>query len=155
MNYFEGITTLEGLKRKYRELCKIHHPDLGGSTQIMQAINSQYENMLTRVHDKEGKPLNAEEINIQKDIMDVINKIVALKGLIIEVCGRWVWVTGETRQYKEYFKSVGFFWAAKKVAWYWRPADAKTSSRHQLPLEAIRARYGSINIGTVDREALA
>jgi curved DNA-binding protein CbpA len=155
MTYFEGITTLEGLKRKYRELSKLNHPDLGGKTEIMQAINAEYEMMLTRVHDKEGNPLNAEEINIQKDIMDVINKIVALKGLIIEVTGRWIWVTGETRQYKEYFKSLHFFWAHKKSAWYWRPADAKVYNRRPLSLDAIRYKYGSINIGTVEREAIA
>jgi len=155
MNYFEDITTLEGLKRKYRELSKIHHPDLGGNTQIMQAINAQYEDMLTRVHNREGKPLDQEEIKIQKDIMDMINKIIALKGIIIEVTGRWVWVTGETRQYKDYFKTLGFWWASKKIAWYWRPADAKVNNRHPYSLDQIRTKYGSVSIGTVDREALA
>jgi hypothetical protein len=155
MNYFEGITTLEGLKRKYRELCKIHHPDLGGSTAIMQAINAQYEDMLTRVHDKEGKPLNDEEINIQKDLREMINKIIALKGLIIEITGRWVWVTGETRQYKDYLKESGFFWAHKKMAWYWRPETARVHNRRPFSLDQIRAKYGSVNIGTREREAIA
>lgn len=155
MNYFEKITTLEGLKRRYRELCKINHPDIGGSTEIMAAINSQYESMLTKVSDKDGKPLTNDEINIQKDIMDIINKIIALKGLAIEVTGRWIWVTGETKQYREYFKSLHFFWASKKLAWYWRPDDAIVKNRRPLSLDAIRSKYGSISVGTVERAALS
>ena len=155
MNYFEKITTLEGLKRRYRELCKINHPDIGGSTEIMAAINSQYEAMLTKVSDKDGKPLTNDEINIQKDIMDIINKIIALKGLAIEVTGRWIWVTGETKQYREYFKSLHFFWVSKKLAWYWRPDDAIVKNRRPLSLDAIRSKYGSISVGTVERAALS
>ena len=155
MNYFSGITTLKVLKMRYRELCKLNHPDLGGSTAIMQEINAQYERMLARVHDDKGENLNEESINIEKDLMNIINKIVALKGLIIEVTGRWIWVTGQTYQVKDYLKGLGFFWAHKKAAWYWRPSDAKVYNRHPLPLEVIRAKYGTISIGTVDRQALA
>jgi hypothetical protein len=155
MNYFAGINTLKVLKMKYRELCKQFHPDLGGDLETMKMINIQYEQALKHVHDDKGQPLDENARNIEKDLMEVINKIVALKGIIIEVTGRWVWVTGETRQYKEYFKELGFWWAHKKLAWYWRPADAKVHNRHAYTLEQIRSKYGSINIGTVDREALA
>lgn len=155
MKYFAGITTLKVLKMRYRELCKLNHPDLGGSTAIMQEINAQYEMMLKRVHDDKGETLNDDAVNIEKDLMNIINKIVALKGLIIEVTGRWIWVTGETYQVKDYLKGLGFFWAHKKAAWYWRPADAKVYNRHPLSLEAIRYKYGTISIGTVEREALA
>jgi hypothetical protein len=116
MDYFRGIATLKALKIKYRELCKQFHPDLGGDTAIMQMINAQYEEALKHVHDDKGERLNEEAINIERDLMDIINKIVALQGIIIEVAGRWVWVTGETFQYKEYFKSLGFWWAHKKAS---------------------------------------
>jgi hypothetical protein len=155
MNYFAGINTLKVLKIKYRELCKLNHPDLGGSTSVMQEINAQYERMLSRVHDDKGEILNDEAINIEKDLMEVINKIIALKGLVIEVTGRWIWITGQTYTYKDFLKSLGCFWAHKKAAWYWRPQDAKVWNRHPLSLEAIRSKYGTISIGTVDRQALA
>ena len=155
MNYFAGIKTLLVLKMKYRELCKLHHPDLGGSTEIMKLVNIQYEKALRYVTDHKGENLDENSINIEKDLMNVINKIVALQGIIIEVTGRWIWVTGETRQYKDYFKSLGFWWAHKKLAWYWRPADAKVHNRRPLSLDQIRSKYGSVNIGTVERSALA
>ena len=30
MKYFTSCTTLEALKKEYRRLCMIHHPDRGG-----------------------------------------------------------------------------------------------------------------------------
>lgn len=155
MNYFAGITTLKVLKMKYRELCKLNHPDLGGNTAIMQAINAAYEKALKYVHDDKGVPLTEDGINIEKDLMDIVNKIIALNGLIIEVTGRWIWVTGNTYQYRQYLKDLKFFWAHKKSAWYWRPADAIVKNRHPLTLDAIRSKYGSINIGTTERVSLA
>jgi hypothetical protein len=155
MNYFSGINTLKVLKMRYRELCKQFHPDLGGDTAVMQEINAQYEYALHHVNDEKGESLNEESINIERDLMEVINKIVALQGIIIEVAGRWIWITGETYQYKDYLKSIGCFWAHKKAAWYWRPADAKVKNRRPLSLEQIRYKYGTINIGSEDRPALA
>mgnify|MGYP001600446230 CR=1 FL=1 len=155
MDFFKGIKTLLVLKAKYRELCKQYHPDLGGDLETMKMVNVQYERALQWVHDGKGDRLDEASINIEKDLMNVVNKIVALKGIIIEVTGRWVWVTGDTRQYRDTFKTLGFWWASKKLAWYWRPAGAKSTGRHTMSFEHIRSKYGSINIGTVDREALA
>ena len=155
MNYFKGITTLKVLKIRYRELCKQFHPDLGGDLETMKAINCQYEDALKRVHDDKGETLSEENINIEKDMMEIINKVVALKGIVIEVTGRWVWITGETFPYRKYFKEIGLYWASKKVAWYWRPQDAKCSSRRSMSFEHIRSKYGSINIGTEERASLA
>ena len=121
----------------------------------MQAINAEYSEALQRVHNHKGENLSTDDINIEKDLMQAVNKIVALQGIIIEITGRWIWVTGETKQYKDYFKEIGFWWARKKCAWYWRPADEKKRRHRPVPLDRIRARYGSINIGTVEREGIA
>lgn len=42
MKYFANISTLDDLKREYRRLVMIHHPDRGGDTATMQAINKWY-----------------------------------------------------------------------------------------------------------------
>lgn len=41
--YFDGICTLEELKKVYRELALANHPDRGGDTVVMQAINVEYD----------------------------------------------------------------------------------------------------------------
>lgn len=33
------------VKRIYKELCKLYHPDAGGNTQAMQAINEFYQKL--------------------------------------------------------------------------------------------------------------
>lgn len=35
MKYFEGITTIDELKKVYRKLCQLNHPDNGGNVVIM------------------------------------------------------------------------------------------------------------------------
>lgn len=42
MNYFTGCNTAEERKLKWKELAKIHHPDVGGDIKVMQEINRQY-----------------------------------------------------------------------------------------------------------------
>ena len=37
--------TLEELDKQYKELAKQHHPDIGGDTKIMQAINAECEEL--------------------------------------------------------------------------------------------------------------
>lgn len=41
--YFENVTTLDELKREYKRLAKLHHPDVGGDTATMQQINAEHD----------------------------------------------------------------------------------------------------------------
>lgn len=43
MKYFANCKTLDELKKEFRRLCMIHHPDRGGDTATMAAINAEYE----------------------------------------------------------------------------------------------------------------
>jgi hypothetical protein len=119
MKWFKGIKTLLVLKQVYRELCKKHHPDLGGDVKTMQEINAEYERALQYVTNDKDETLSKEDINIEKDLMEVIEKITPFKGLEVEVCGRWIWVGGETMTWKTQLKALKFFWASKKMKWYW------------------------------------
>lgn len=49
--YFDGITTLEELKKIYRELAFANHPDRGGDTVTMQAINAEFDVFHARLKD--------------------------------------------------------------------------------------------------------
>jgi len=41
--YFDGICTLDELKKAYRELALANHLDRGGDTAVMQATNAEYD----------------------------------------------------------------------------------------------------------------
>jgi len=140
MGYFAGIKNLDDLKAKYRELCKLHHPDLGGDTATMQAINAAYRKIIDDVFIDFGQ----STAEIEESLRDIIERTVVFEGLVVELCGRWVWFTGETYRWKSQLKALGCFFASKKKAWYWRPEDAaKTSKGKPLELDQIRSRYGS------------
>lgn len=41
--FFQGVTSKEALKKRYKDLNKIYHPDnMGGDTRIIQEINKSY-----------------------------------------------------------------------------------------------------------------
>ncbi len=43
MKYFTACKTLDELKKEFRRLAMLHHPDHGGDTEIMKAINAEYD----------------------------------------------------------------------------------------------------------------
>lgn len=45
MTYFQHIHSLADLKREYRRLAKENHPDRGGSTATMQAVNAEFSRL--------------------------------------------------------------------------------------------------------------
>lgn len=45
MNYFGKITSFSDLKKEYRRLALLHHPDKGGDENAMKAINGEFERL--------------------------------------------------------------------------------------------------------------
>jgi len=44
--FFRGVTNASGLKKRYKDLIKIFHPDnLSGDTDVIQQINEEYEKL--------------------------------------------------------------------------------------------------------------
>lgn len=43
--YFESCKTLDELKKEFRRLALLHHPDVGGDTATMQAINAEFDRL--------------------------------------------------------------------------------------------------------------
>lgn len=47
--FFKGVNSLLALKKRYKDLIKIFHPDnVAGDKEIIQMINSEYENLKRR-----------------------------------------------------------------------------------------------------------
>ena len=42
LKYFRGCNSLQELKKEYKKLLKINHPDNGGDLVTMQEINAEY-----------------------------------------------------------------------------------------------------------------
>ena len=144
MKYFKECKTIDEVKRVYKKLAKQYHPDLGGDTVTMQAINNEYAFACARL--AKGAGLSDEEadeqIKFSERYREAIEKIIHLPGIIIEIVGHWIWVTGNTRPVKDNLKDAQFFFASKKCAWYFRTEEYKTRGSGKS-LEEIRRKYGS------------
>jgi hypothetical protein len=143
--YFRNCTALEEVKKRYKELAMLHHPDRGGKTETMQEINAEYENVTKINYFSFAEKSEQEQAEFIK-YPDIINQIVVLPGIIIEIIGDWIWLSGATYQHKAIIKELGFYFAPKKLMWYYRPPDYKSSNRKPKTIEYIRSKYGSDKI---------
>ena len=157
MKFFKNVKTLQELKKEYKKLAFQYHPDKGGDLETMKELNTEYEKLSVLLRGKEGKK-EQEETEEQrqrreaqarekaKEFIHIIDQLINLDGLIIEIVGDWVWLTGNTKEHKEIIKNCGFFYASKKRAWYLKPNDYVGRSRKNYTLEDIKNKYGSTTI---------
>ena len=156
MKYFTNIKTVEELKKAYFAIAKKYHPDMGGSVEIMKEINNEYETLFAKVKDihTSVKEDSAEETYTAKaptneapeDFINIIKFLLSLGGLDIELCGRWLWIGGNTKEHKEVLKGLHFRWSKSKLAWYYHTSDYKKTSGKTYSLDQIRDLYGSETI---------
>lgn len=164
MKYFTNCATIEALKKEYRRLALANHPDRGGDVETMAAINAEYEKAFARLKDvhestkEPGTTYKAEQATTETaaEFIEIINRLLKMPGLTIELCGIWLWISGDTYTNKDGLKAAGCKWSNNKKMWYWRhPDDHKVYGRHRAAsIEQIRTRYGSQSFTTGTAEAL-
>ena len=156
-----GIT-LDMCKVAYRHASMKYHPDRNpGGLEMMKAINAAWA-FLQKWNWDDGA-VNVEESRNSgygDSLNTAINAVINLNGIELEICGAWLWITGNTKPHKDIFKSSGFRWASKKKQWYFRPPEWKSANRGSWDMDRIRERHGSerVNRGNwkqEDREKLA
>ena len=138
-NYFEGCSTNEEIKARFKQLAKELHPDCGGDAEAFKEMMNQFQqaekfgwNTFTN---KEGKTYTKKATETPQEFADIISKVVHMEGVKIEIIGSWVWLTGNTMQYKDAIKAAGFWWSRNKKAWY-----------HNGDKERTRRRSGARNL---------
>ena len=149
--YFTNCTNLDELKKAYKKAAMENHPDLGGDTATMQAINAEYEQRFEELkrqqntraaNDPTGKTYATSEN--ANEFIDIINYLLRMDGLEVELCGRWLWIGGETMKHKDELKQIGCRWSSKKKLWSWHHAeDGVRRHKGTYSMDKIRSKYGS------------
>lgn len=158
MKYFTNIRTLDELKAAYRRLALKCYPDMGGSTEIMQEINAEHDALfeqLKRQHNAHADEYH-QTTETAEEFREILDVLLGLPGLTVELCGSWLWISGETRQHKDALKAAGCRWSSSKTMWYWRhPEDARGHYRGKRSMNEIRSKYGSQVFDADGRERTA
>lgn len=148
IHYFKDCKTVDDVKTLYKKLAKELHPDKGGSTEDMQALNNEYTFVCAKI--VQGAGMTAEETEASilsaEAYKDAINAIIHLDGIVIELIGAWIWVSGETYQHRVELKAAKYEYKGGKKMWIFRTEEYKTRNRVPMDIEQIRMKYGSERI---------
>lgn len=147
----------EQIKLAYRKACAKFHPDRNpGGLEMMKSVNVAYSWLLEKEYDGSLNPIDGEiNTNFGDELMSAINAVIDLEGIIVEVCGSWVWLSGNTKAFKDVIKEAGYFWACKKAKWYFKPEGFKSKGRGTWDMEKIRNTYGSSEVEKNNRARLS
>ena len=146
LQYFKMPKDYADFKAQYRRLAMQYHPDVGGSVEIMQIINAEYDYLFPKMKDsynaQQREHNRAETTETPDDYKDIISALLRM-GLIVELCGVWLWIDGDTKPHKDELKSLGCKWSPKKKLWSWCPPQEKRRYYTGHNMNYIRSKYGS------------
>lgn len=148
--------SLNELKKLYRAFALQFHPDHGGSEEAMKAINIEFTRLFailkdrqndeaTRAHDAGTWAGFHTTTETPEEFIEIVEKLNIIPGIVVELCGSWLWISGETLKNREALKTCGCRWSKPKQMWYWRHDEdfCRKRSAHDTDIEEIRAKYGS------------
>lgn len=157
--YFKDVNTLEELRRQYKELLKIYHPDNGGNMSDMQEINAEYDRLFKVLKDRHEKTADGKESNAKTDfnnmkydfsedqkLREVLQQIIGFEGITINIVGSWIWIDGNTYPYRDELKAIGFRWSRQHKKWHWHNGEYIRHGKRKLSYAEIQIKYGSTEI---------
>jgi len=146
--YFDNIKDSLELKKEYRRLAKIYHPDCQGNEKTMKIINEEYASKYTEL-EQEAYSGDFERF-LDKDIKDflrIIQETLSYTNIDIEIIGSWIWITGNTYPIRKELDCLGLHYAKYKKAWYWHQGNYKKYRHNKdYTMDEIREMHGSTKI---------
>lgn len=153
LGFEPGTYSAAEIKKAYKAAAMKYHPDRNpAGAEMMKAVFQAWE-MLKDLEQATAE--DGESRDFGSALNDALNAIINCTGLDIEICGSWVWVSGDTLTHKDALKGAGYRWANAKKMWYFRDEKQKRSRRGGAwDMDKIRDTHGSDKIKTKQRQAL-
>ncbi len=82
----------------------------------------------------------------KKPLAEVIETVKTLPNVHIELCGTWLWITGNTYDNRKALKETGCMYSHKKQSWYYHEESYHKLSSRVFALDEIRDMFGSETI---------
>ena len=150
-----GQYKLNDVKQVYRKLASANHPDKGGSNETMQLINTAFSELCKYFELNATLDINQEAETNHSFDFSFLDTLKTLHGVVIEICGYWVWLSGDTYPHKETISNLGFKFSGAKKSWYWSPTiDTSKYKRGSKSMKNIRQEFGSQIIKTEAQAAI-
>ena len=145
--YFINCTTLEEVKATFHDLAKRMHPDNGGNAEEFKTMFAEYKAAFDRLKNThknhEGKTYTKETNETPEQFADLIRTLTSFNGCIVELIGSWIWVSGNTKEYKDNLKELNFKYSGNKKAWYFHEGEYHRRHGKVYNMDDIRGMYGS------------
>jgi curved DNA-binding protein CbpA len=157
--------TVEQATKAYKKAIFKHHPDHGGTCESFIELQKAYELVMSSLT-YTGKQYNKQKSeleDIQKNYtQELINKMMSIiealsysDDVSLNLCGNWIWLTGNTKPIKEKLKSLKFKFSKNKSAWYWYEGKYRRyGGKEVYTLNDIAYRYGKIEVAKTKKTKL-
>ena len=145
---FAKVTTLEELKAVYKKMAMKYHPDRGGDVEKMKEVNAIYDELFeqfSHIHKnhKTGEYYEKKTTETPNEFKDIIDKLMKMQGIIIEIIGKFIWVSGDDKPHKEELKKMGFRWNGGQKKWMLPPKGYKKRNKKRYNMDEIRGIFGT------------
>lgn len=166
MKWFDvnEIKDLNSLRSTYKKFLIKYHPDNNAedTTADVQEINAEYALMFERLkngfehseHYDRATDRQKQNYSWEKDkqIREMIIALSRLEGLIIEICGVWIYVRGNTKQHRQELRALGLTWKTRqKECWIIHFDDYYRHGQQSMSMNYIREKYGSVFVKSAEK----
>lgn len=141
LKYFKHCKSLDEVKAEYKRCVQRWLPSESneGDIKKMALVENEYHGISQRTKFQD-QPEDVKEEYLQ--FPNKVKKIHEL-GLNQEVCGSWLWVSGNTIDHKETLKSLGLRYSPNKQRWYYRPKWYRSTNSTPVDMDFIRKKWGT------------
>jgi len=153
--YFTEYQNIEDLRKQFKDRCLDLHPDKGGCRFKFGEMKEEYDYLIKKLSKNEEQISNKENrkprytYESEKNLMDQFDVLFRVPGIKIEICGYWIWISGNTFPVHERLRHLNCQWSKSKKMWYFCPLGYKKTARGRFSMKQIRLKFGSV---TVDQE---
>lgn len=154
----EDLKSLETLRQAYRLAALHNHPDKHDDseseiwTALFKSLQAEYESILSSRSRAQWKK-EKSSYGLEKTLQEMIDKAMKIPGIHIELCGSWLWISGNTFMARARLKMAGFKFSKTKQRWYWgMTMVSKRKKARYRNMASIYSRYGRETLGDSDSD---